>query len=205
MSVDERVRAVHERGLLNDRDYESLRSGDHTLKLSAADKMIENVIGVMGLPIGLGLNFLINDESYVIPMVVEEPSIVAALSSAAKMAREAGGYHTSSTDPILIGQIQIVDIPEMAAAREAILANKQQIIDLANSFHPRMVARGGGAVDVEVRQLPLPSFDSEMLVVHLHVDTRDAMGAKSGQWHVRRRGIADRVTDRWQSLSPHTL
>lgn len=177
MSVDERVRAVHERGLLNDRDYESLRSGDHTLKLSAADKMIENVIGVMGLPIGLGLNFLINDESYVIPMVVEEPSIVAALSSAAKMAREAGGYHTSSTDPILIGQIQIVDIPEMAAAREAILANKQQIIDLANSFHPRMVARGGGAVDVEVRQLPLPSFNSEMLVVHLHVDTRDAMGA----------------------------
>jgi hydroxymethylglutaryl-CoA reductase len=177
MSVDERVEAVHERGLLNDRDYEALRSGDHTLKLSAADKMIENVIGVMGLPIGLGLNFLINDKAYVIPMVVEEPSIVAALSSAAKMARSAGGFRTSSTDPILLGQIQIVDIPDLEKAQQAILDSRQEIIDLANSFHPRMVARGGGAVDLDIRRYPLPSFDSEMLVVHLHVDTRDAMGA----------------------------
>ena len=92
MSVDQRVQAVHERGLLSDSDYEALVSGEHTLELSAADKMIENVIGVMGLPIGLGLNFLINGKEYMIPMVVEEPSIVAALSSAAKMARASGGY-----------------------------------------------------------------------------------------------------------------
>jgi hydroxymethylglutaryl-CoA reductase len=120
MSVNERVQAVHERGLLNDSDYQSLMSGEHTLKLSAADKMIENVIGVMGLPIGLGLNFLINGKDYVIPMVVEEPSIVAALSSAAKMARGAGGYKTEATDPILIGQIQVVEIPEMDAAQAAV-------------------------------------------------------------------------------------
>jgi hydroxymethylglutaryl-CoA reductase len=177
MSVNERVQAVHERGLLNDSDYQSLMSGEHTLKLSAADKMIENVIGVMGLPIGLGLNFLINGKDYVIPMVVEEPSIVAALSSAAKMARGAGGYKTEATDPILIGQIQVVEIPEMDAAQAAVYSSKQKILDLANSFHPRMVARGGGAVDLDVRTYPMPSFNSEMLVIHLHVDTRDAMGA----------------------------
>jgi hydroxymethylglutaryl-CoA reductase len=177
MSVDERVEAVRERGLLNDNDYQALVSGEHTLKLSAADKMIENVIGVMGLPIGLGLNFLINDKDYVIPMVVEEPSIVAALSAAAKISRSGGGYRTESTDPILIGQIQVVEIPDMNLAREGIQAQKQKIIDLANSFHPRMVARGGGAVDLDLRTYPLPSFDSEMLVIHLHVDTRDAMGA----------------------------
>jgi len=177
MSVDERVQAVHERGLLSDSDYQTLLSGRHTLKLSAADKMIENVIGVMGLPIGLGLNFLINDKDYVIPMVVEEPSIVAAISSAAKMARASGGYRTSSTDPVLTGQIQVVEIPDMDAAINAVESAKQKIIDLANSFHPRMVARGGGAVGLDMRTYPLPSFDGEMLVIHLHVDTRDAMGA----------------------------
>ena len=154
MTVDERVRAVHDRGLLSDSDYKALVSGEHTLKLSAADKMIENVIGVMGLPIGLGLNFLINGKDYVIPMVVEEPSIVAAISSAAKMARTSGGYITSTTDPILIGQIQIVEIPDMESARNNVAKHRQEILDLANSFHPRMVARGGGAVDLDVHSLP---------------------------------------------------
>ncbi len=177
MSVDERVAAVHERGLLSDADYQTLLSGKHTLGLNAADKMIENVIGVMGLPIGLGLNFLINSKDYVIPMVVEEPSIVAAISSAAKMARATGGYRTSSTDPVLTGQIQVVEIPDMDAAINAVESAKQKVIDLANSFHPRMVARGGGAVGLDMRTYPLPSFDGEMLVIHLHVDTRDAMGA----------------------------
>ncbi len=177
MSIDERVRAVHERGMLSDQDFESLVSGEATLGVAAADKMIENVIGVLGMPIGLGLNFLINSREYVVPLVVEEPSIVAALSSAAKMARVSGGYTTTSTDPILIGQIQVIDIPDMASAKAAVLERKQEIIDLANSFHPRMVARGGGAVDVELASYPLQSMDGEMLVVHLLVDTRDAMGA----------------------------
>ena len=177
MSIDERVRAVHERGMLSDRDFDSLVSGEATLGLAAADKMIENVIGVLGMPIGLGLNFLINSREYVVPLVVEEPSIVAALSAAAKMARGSGGFTTTSTDPILIGQIQVIDIPDMNQARAAILERKQEILDLANSFHPRMVARGGGAIDLELASFPLPSTDGEMLVVHLLVDTRDAMGA----------------------------
>ncbi|MEE9136913.1 MAG: hydroxymethylglutaryl-CoA reductase, degradative [Gammaproteobacteria bacterium] len=177
MSIDERVRAVRERGLLTDSDYQSLVTGDHTLDLHAADKMIENVIGVMGMPIGLGLNFLINGKEYVVPMVVEEPSIVAALSGAAKMARGDGGFATQSTDPILIGQIQVVEIPDLGRAVADVQTRKQEILDLANSFHPRMVARGGGAVDLEVRTYSMPSSEAEMLVVHLLVDTRDAMGA----------------------------
>jgi hydroxymethylglutaryl-CoA reductase len=177
MTIDERVRAVHERGLLTDGDLESLVSGEATLGLTAADKMIENVIGVLGLPIGLGLNFLINSKEYVVPLVVEEPSIVAALSAAAKMARGGGGYTTTSTDPILIGQIQVIEVPDMTGARTSIIERKQEILDLANSFHPRMVARGGGAVDLEVLSYPMPSTDGEMLVIHMLVDTRDAMGA----------------------------
>ena len=136
MTIDERVRAVHERGLLTDGDLESLVSGEATLGLTAADKMIENVIGVLGLPIGLGLNFLINSKEYVVPLVVEEPSIVAALSAAAKMARGGGGYTTTSTDPILIGQIQVIEVPDMTGARTSIIERKQEILDLANSFHP---------------------------------------------------------------------
>jgi hydroxymethylglutaryl-CoA reductase len=177
MSPAERVRAVHERGLLTDTDVERLVSGAATLDIGAADKMIENVIGVLGMPIGLGLNFLINGRDYVVPMVVEEPSIVAALSAAAKLAREAGGFTTSSTAAVLIGQIQVLEVPDMARAMGTLLERKQEILDLANSFHPRMVARGGGAVDLEVHTYPMTTMDGEMLVIHLLVDTRDAMGA----------------------------
>jgi len=177
MSISERVRAVHERGLLDDRDVERLTAGEATLDIQAADKMIENVIGVLGMPIGLALNFLVNSKEYVVPLAVEEPSIVAALSAAAKLARPSGGFTTSSTPPVLIGQIQVLDCPDLQRARARVLEHKQEIIDLANSFHPRMVARGGGAVDLEVNSFPMLSMDGEMLIVNLLVDTRDAMGA----------------------------
>ena len=177
MSVAERVRAVRDRGLLSDTDFDLLSAGRATLDLQAADKMIENVIGVLGIPVGLGLNFLINGREYVVPMAVEEPSIVAAISATAKLARASGGFTSSSTAPVLIGQIQVLELPDLPRARAAVLEHKQDILDLANSFHPRMVARGGGAVDVEVHSYPLRSLPGEMLVVHLLVDTRDAMGA----------------------------
>jgi len=178
MSVAERVRAVRDRGLLSDTDFDLLSAGQATLDLQAADKMIENVIGVLGMPVGLGLNFLINGKDYVVPMAVEEPSIVAAISATAKLARESGGFATTSTAPVLIGQIQVLELPDLPRARAAVLEHRQEILDLANSFHPRMVARGGGAVDLEVHSYPLRSMPGEMmLVVHLLVDTRDAMGA----------------------------
>lgn len=175
MSVAERVRMVRERGLLTKEDYLALSSGEHTLKVHSADKMIENVIGVMGLPVGLGLNFLVNGKEYVVPLVVEEPSIVAALSSAAKLARRCGGFTVESTEPVLIGQVQVVDVAHPAKAQAALLQHKEEILNLANSLHPKMMARGGGAQDIEVYVHPAPSGD--MVVLHLLVNTCDAMGA----------------------------
>jgi hydroxymethylglutaryl-CoA reductase len=177
LSIEERVRAVHERGLLTGSDFRALATGKHTLDLSAADRMIENVVGVMGMPLGLGMNLLVNGKEYIVPMVVEEPSVVAALGSANKLVRVCGGFAAESTDPILIGQIQIVELADINKARKALRDHKREILNLANSFHPNMVARGGGARDIELHTHPLPSRGRPMLVLHLLVDTRDAMGA----------------------------
>jgi len=177
MNVAERIAALHRRGLLSEADARALASGDHTLRLPIADKMIENVVGVFGLPLGFALNFLINGRDYVVPLVVEEPSIVAGLSGAARMARLSGGFEVSATDPILIGQVQVVNIADMATARATLLERKDEILALANSLHPKMQARGGGARDVEVFLHQAPEDGREMLVLHLLVDTRDAMGA----------------------------
>ncbi|HKT29326.1 hydroxymethylglutaryl-CoA reductase, degradative [Dyella sp.] len=176
LSVSDRVRIIHERGWLSAEDYQALVSGEHTLKIHKADKMIENVVGVMGLPVGLGLNFLVNGRDYIVPLVVEEPSIVAALSSAAKLVRGTGGFTVESTEPVLIGQVQVVDVPHLAHAKATLLQRKDELLNLANSLHPQMVARGGGAQDLEVHVHPRPE-GGDMLVVHLLVDTRDAMGA----------------------------
>ncbi|HIN12828.1 MAG TPA: hydroxymethylglutaryl-CoA reductase, degradative, partial [Gammaproteobacteria bacterium] len=177
LSIKDRVEAVYKRGLISKEDYLALKNQQQQLDLHSADKMIENVIGVMGLPIGLGLNFLINGKDYVIPLAVEEPSIVAALSSAAKIFRNYGGFKAESGDPILTGQIQVVNINNLEKARSEIMSRKKEILNLANSFHPRMVARGGGAVDLNVKTYPMSSFEQDMLIIDLHVDTRDAMGA----------------------------
>ena len=177
LSIKDRVKAVYKRGLISKEDYLALKNQQQQLDLHSADKMIENVIGVMGLPIGLGLNFLINGKDYVIPLAVEEPSIVAALSSAAKIVRNYGGFKAESGDPILTGQIQVVNINNLEKARSEIMSRKEEILNLANSFHPRMVARGGGAVDLNVKTYPMSSFEQDMLIIDLHVDTRDAMGA----------------------------
>ncbi len=177
LSVPERVRAARDRGLLSSQDYKALINGHNVLDVTNADTMIENVIGVMGLPVGLGLNFLINGRDYVVPLAVEEPSIVAGLSFAAKTAREAGGFQSSSTDPILIGQIQLVDVPHPTKARQQLERRKDEVINLANSLHPKMVARGGGATGLEVILHPATPDNVEMMVVHLMVNTCDAMGA----------------------------
>lgn len=177
MSVGERIAALHARGLLSDADVRALASGEHTLRLPVADRMIENVVGVFGLPLGYALNFLINGRDYVIPLVVEEPSIVAGLSGAARIARLSGGYQTTTTEPVLIGQVQVVNITDPDHAAAELLKNKEDILALANSLHPKMQARGGGALDVEVFRHHAPEDGRDMVVVHLLVDTRDAMGA----------------------------
>ncbi len=136
------MRTVRDQGLLSSQDSKALLNGETMLDVNDADNMIENVIGVMGLPVGLGVNFLINGKDYVVPLAVEEPSIVAALSFAAKTARAAGGFSTSSDDPILMGQIQLVDVPNSSRARQILERRKEDVLNLANSLHPRMVARG---------------------------------------------------------------
>ena len=177
LSIEERVRAIRDLGLISQEDYKNLLAGRTVLSVDDAGAMIENVVGVMGLPVGLGLNFRINDKDYVVPMAVEEPSIVAAVSYAAKTVRSSGGFTTSSTEPILIGQIQVIDVPHPSQARAKLLQRKGEVLNLANSLQPRLVARGGGARDLEVIIHPAAADSVEMLVVHLLVDTCDAMGA----------------------------
>src|SRR5499427_5687533 len=150
-----------------------------SLHPDVANHMIENAIGTFSLPLGLGLNLQVNGRDYVVPMAVEEPSVVAAVSFAAKIVREAGGFTADADDPLMIGQVQVTRYGDPTIAAEKIRAHKEQILALANSFHPSMQRRGGGARDVEVRLLPAPegSRGEPLLVVHLLIDTQEAMGA----------------------------
>jgi len=177
LNINQRIAALHQRGLLSQEDVQQLTTGSHQVQLNVADKMIENVIGVFGLPMGVALNFLINNRDYVIPLVVEEPSIVAGLSGAARLARLGGGFIAEEVTPILIGQVQVVIDGDPEAAKSILLENKEEILALANSLHPKMVARGGGALDIEVFDYKAEHDGRLMVVMHLLVNTRDAMGA----------------------------
>ena len=174
LSSEERLKLVKEFAGLSEEEAEILRTTG-PLKLEQANRMIENVIGTTELPLGIAVNFLINGRDYLIPMAIEEPSVVAAASNAAKMARVKGGFRTSSTEPIMIGQVQLTDVKDPFKAKEAILANGKKIIKIANEQDPVLVKLGGGAKDLEVRVLDTSS--GPMVIVHLLVDTRDAMGA----------------------------
>jgi hydroxymethylglutaryl-CoA reductase len=138
------------------------------------DRMIENVIGVMPLPLGVATNFQVNGRDYLVPMAIEEPSVVAAASNAAKVARAAGGFTAQTTAPVMIGQVQILDVPDPAAARHRILERKEALLTAANAKDPVLVKFGGGAKEIEVRTVR--SNRGTMLIVHLLVDARDAGG-----------------------------
>ena len=145
------------------------------LDAETADKFVENVLGIYALPYGVALNVRVNSHDYVVPMVVEEPSVVAAASNAAKRVREAGGFHGEVDAPLMVSQIQLIDVSDVPAAMVAIMAAKDEIIAIANRAVSGLVARGGGARDVEVRSLGDAS--DRMMVVHVVIDCRDAMGA----------------------------
>jgi hydroxymethylglutaryl-CoA reductase len=173
-SVAERTAIVARWADLSQEEVAVLHEG---LSVAQADKMIENVVGRYSLPLGIGTNFLINGKEYLVPMVVEEPSVVAAVSYAAKLVRAGGGFKTGSTEAIMIAQIQLlrVDDPEQAVA--AILAAKVELLAQANTS-PSIAARGGGPVDIETRHLS-DTPAGPMLIVHLLFDVRDAMGANA--------------------------
>jgi len=147
------------------------------LDLATADRMIENVLGTFELPLGLAVNFLINGKDYVIPMATEESSVVAAASNAAKIARINGGFFASCSEPLMIGQMQLLHVEDVVTAVQEILKHKEQILILANSQDKILVDLGGGARDLEVRILDSPL--GTMIVTHLIVDVRDAMGANA--------------------------
>src|SRR5690606_11795848 len=157
-------------------EEQQMLAGQPGLTLDLADKMIENVAGVFGLPLGIAANFQVNGRDVLVPMVVEEPSVVAAASHMAKLARAGGGFRTSSTPPEMIGQIQVLDLDDVVAAGEKVLAHRDELLDLAACCDKTVVELGGGPRDIEVRALE-DTPAGPMLVVHLIYDCRDAMGA----------------------------
>ena len=173
LSIAERRKVVQEWAGLTDEEakvYEFPPGIDP----GVLSRMIENVVGVFPLPLGIATNFKINGTDYLIPMAIEEPSVVAAASNSAKVARAAGGFTASTTAPVMIGQIQLMDVADPSAARMRILSHREKLLEAANAKDPMLVKFGGGARDLEVRILPSPR--GTMLVVHLLVDARDAGG-----------------------------
>ncbi len=179
LPVIERLPKIGSIWNLSELDRQTLSGIDAGLSLETANQMIENAIGVFHLPLGLGLNLKVNQKDYVVPMAVEEPSVIAAVSFAAKLAREGGGFFAEADEPLMVGQVQVTDYGDPETATKALRAHKEQLLALANSFHPQLVARGGGARDVEIRLLPAPEgpHGEPVLVVHLLVNTQEAMGA----------------------------
>ena len=176
LTVEERLRIVAEFAGLSEEEVELLRRYA-ALDRDTANRMIENVIGTFQLPLGIAVNFLINGKDYMVPMVIEEPSVVAAASNAARMTREGGGVFAQSTESLMIGQIQLVGIKDPYAARLEVLRNKEEILAIANEQDPVLVNLGGGARDLEARVIETKF--GLMLIVHLIVDVRDAMGANA--------------------------
>ena len=176
LTPKKRVQIVKDFAGLTDKEVETLLSTG-SLKLELANRMIENVVGAFPIPLGIAVNFLINGRDYLIPMAIDEPSVVAAASYAAKMARLKGGFFTSSTEPIMIGQIQAVNIDDPNGAKMAVLASKEKILQKANEQDPMLVSVGGGARDLDVRVIRTRS--GPMVITELHVDCRDAMGANA--------------------------
>ena len=176
LSMAERLRIVKEFGGLTDEEALAL-TGFGGLDPSVPDKMIENAVGSFQLPLGIAVNFLINGKDYLIPMAIEEPSVVAAASNAARMARDEGGFFTSSTPPIMIGQVQLTGIKDPSRVMHIILEKRQEVLELANRQDPMLVKLGGGAKDLEVRVVN--TLRGPNVIVHLLVDVRDAMGANA--------------------------
>ena len=176
LTPKERLAKIKEFADLTDEETAVL-SNTGALPMEVADRMIENVVGAFPLPLGIGVNFQINSKDYLVPMAIEEPSVVAAASYAAKMVRDSGGFHTSSTTPVMIGQIQAVNIKDPYAARQRVLGAKTEILKKANDQDPVLNSFGGGAKDLEAKVIQ--TTQGAMLITELHVDCRDAMGANA--------------------------
>jgi hydroxymethylglutaryl-CoA reductase len=173
----ERLQKVVDHGSLDDGDAHGLAGAD-MLPLTVANGMIENVIGKFELPLGVATNFQVNGKDYLVPMAVEEPSVVAAASYMAKLAREGGGFHASATDPVMRAQIQVLGVSDPHTAKHRLFQHRDELIAQANSRDKVLLSLGGGCRDIEVHIFE-ESPVGPMVVVHLLVDVRDAMGANA--------------------------
>jgi hydroxymethylglutaryl-CoA reductase len=178
MDRAERLRFLKEAAGLSKQEIAVLLNPDAAFNFENANKMIENTIGILPLPLGIATNFVINGKEYIIPMAIEEPSVIAAASNAAKLARHRGGFKAIADEALMIGQVQLVSIPPllMRSARKKILLNKEELLTLANSK-----SRSAGAKDLQVREVVDRSHNSmgRMLIVELIVDPKDSMGANT--------------------------
>jgi len=176
LSLERRAEIIAGWADLTPAEKATLMEGNLTLE--QANHMIENVVGTFTLPLGIAVNFQINGRDYLIPMAVEEPSVVAAISHAAKLIRAGGGFQAEMTDPVMIGQIQVLDLPDLDAAIAVLEENREALLEQANCCDDLMLRLGGGARDVQFRPFP-ESPAGPMLIVHLLYDVRDAMGANT--------------------------
>lgn len=177
LSTEERLKEVVEFTELSEEHIASIQD-PNSLSLDGADNMVENVIGRFTLPLGVALNFIVNDKEYLIPMVTEEPSVIAAASNGARLTRSSGGFYAMNTGSIMIAQIQITDVRDPENTRMAIYKHKEEILNFCNEQDPVLVQLGGGAVDIDVRIIESDIIDT-MVVIHLKVNTLDAMGANA--------------------------
>jgi len=175
-SVEERIAVIADMVGLTGEEAAILRSGGG-LSLDAADHMTENVVGTIAYPFSVAVNFKVNGRDLLVPMAGEEPSVVAAASNMARIMRDGDGIKATATDPIMIGQVQVLDVPDMKKAVKAIQRNKKALIASANELDPVLVKFGGGAKDIETR--PIETEAGPMLIIHILVDCRDAMGANA--------------------------
>ncbi|MCJ7549035.1 MAG: hydroxymethylglutaryl-CoA reductase, degradative [Anaerolineae bacterium] len=176
LPLETRLDLIQQQIPLSDEEARVLGEG-MSLSLEQADHMTENTVGLYALPLGIATNFKINGKDVLVPMVIEEPSVIAGASLAAKLVRAGGGFEAETDDPVMIGQIQLVGLSDAAAARDQVLAHKDKLMQLANDVDPVLVRLGGGARDIRARVLETPK--GPMLIVHLHFDVRDAMGANA--------------------------
>lgn len=176
LSIAERIDELQRLGCLGTADAELLRQGRQILLPAIADRMTENTVGVFGLPFAVAPNFIVNGRDYIVPMVVEEPSVVAGISRAAGMARSTGGFTSSCSESLLIGQVHVCEVRDVAMGLARIAAAETELRARCDAVHPRLTERGGGVRGIEARRLELPD-GSAAIAVHLFVDTRDAMGA----------------------------
>ncbi|MDC0151809.1 MAG: hydroxymethylglutaryl-CoA reductase, degradative [Candidatus Thalassarchaeaceae archaeon] len=195
LSVPERRAKLAELAGLTDEQVKAW--ADAELDEGTADRMIENVIGRYSLPIGVATNFIIDGDHYLIPFVVEEASVVAAASNMAKRCQATGGFVSNNTEPVMIGQIQVVGCDDPEASKAAILAAKDELIQACNDVDPILVKFGGGCRDVEARIIDTDS--GPMIIVHILVDCRDAMGANAVNT------MAETIAPRVESLSSGTV